>query len=235
MRAASSAAPAEGSSASRSSLALALWLLVAGLQIAAAFALGGGSSDSDGNDALYHYSLAVGSLVLYGVLVAVTFWIASLFPDRAAALGLRRFAPRTLWLVAGVIIVSLVVSAALEPILHAGREQGLEPDRWRPNRVAPFLLNALVIVTVVPFAEELFYRGLGVRVFRVLGTLVAVVSTALLFGLAHGILVALPALGFFGLCLAWLRARADSVWPGVIAHAVYNGLGIAAFFATSTS
>jgi membrane protease YdiL (CAAX protease family) len=89
-------------------------------------------------------------------------------------------------------------------------------------------------VTVVPFAEELFFRGLGVRALTILGSLVAAVGSAVLFGLAHGILVALPALGFFGLALAWLRLRTDSVWPGVVAHAVYNGLGVLAFFITST-
>jgi membrane protease YdiL (CAAX protease family) len=61
------------------------------------------------------------------------------------------------------------------------------------------------------------------------------VATALAFGLAHGILVGIPALGFFGLLLAWLRLRTESVWPCVLAHGVYNGLGILAFFVTSTS
>jgi membrane protease YdiL (CAAX protease family) len=65
--------------------------------------------------------------------------------------------------------------------------------------------------------------------------MVAIVATAVIFALAHGILAALPALGFFGLLLAWLRLRAESVWPGVIAHSLYNGLGILAFFLTSTS
>jgi membrane protease YdiL (CAAX protease family) len=216
-------------------LALLLWLLVAGLQVLAAFGLASGSSDSNapGDQPLYEYSLAIGSLVLYGILLAVTFWIASLFPDRLGALGLRRFPLRTLWLVLAVVVLGLVVSAALEPVLHAGREQGLEPDRWEPSRAAPFLLNALVIVTVVPFTEELFFRGLGVRVLTVLGSVGAAVASALVFGLAHGILVAVPALGFFGLCLAWLRLRTGSIWPGVLAHALYNGIGIAAFFATT--
>jgi hypothetical protein len=223
----------------RAALALALWLLVAGVQLAAVFALGPGedgeSSSPLASEPLYDYSLAAGSVVLYGILVAVTFWIASLYPNRTAALGLRRFPLRTLWLVLGVVVVSLIVSAALEPVLHAGREQGLEPEEWRPEKAAPFVLNAIVIVTVVPFAEELFFRGLGVRVFTVLGGVVAALSTAVIFGLAHGILVALPALGFFGLALAWLRLRTDSVWPGVAAHAVYNALGMVAFFVSSAS
>ena len=131
------------SSPARERIALALWLGIAALQIAVSFAVGGSGSDRDG-EPFYDYSLAVGSLLLYGVLVALTFWIASLFPNRLGALGLRSFPARTLWLVAGVVIASVAVSALLEPILHAGREQGLEPEEWRSDRVAPFVVNAVV-------------------------------------------------------------------------------------------
>ena len=53
------------------------------------------------------------------------------------------------------------------------------------------------------------------------------------FGFAHGLLVALPPLIVFGLGLAWVRVRSDSVWPGFIAHAAYNAIGIAISVATS--
>jgi membrane protease YdiL (CAAX protease family) len=215
--------------------ALLFWLLVAGIQLAAVFSLGPGDGDESGSEPLYDYSLAVGSLILYAVLVGVTFWIGSLFPARSAALGLRRFPARVLWVALGVVVASLIVSAALEPVLHAGREQGLEPEEWQPEKAAPFIVNSIVIVTIVPFAEELFFRGLGVRVFAIFGSVVAAVATALVFGLAHGIIVALPALGFFGVALAWLRLRTDSVWPCVAAHSLYNAVGVAAFFLTSSS
>jgi len=222
------------SPSTRERIALALWLGIAALQIAVSFAVGGSGSDRDG-EPFYDYSLAMGSLLLYGILIALTFWIASLFPNRLAALGLRSFPARTLWLVAGIVIASVAVSALLEPILHAGREQGLEPETWRPDRVAPFVVNAVVVATIVPFTEELFYRGLGVRVLRFLGPAVAVIGTAIVFSLAHGILVAVPALGFFALLLAWLRVRTDSVWPCVIAHSLYNGIGVLAFYLSSTT
>ncbi len=222
------------SSRGRARLALALWLGVATLQIAAAFALGGDESGA-GDEPLYSYSLAVGSVVLYGLLIGLTFWIASLVPDRLTSLGLRRFRPRALWTVAGIVVAALAVAAALEPVLHAGREQGLEPETWQPDRAAPFVLNAIVISTLVPFGEELFFRGLGIRVLVPFGAVVAVAGTALLFALAHGILVGIPALGFFALLLAWLRLRTESVWPCVIAHGVYNGLGVLAFFVVSSS
>jgi uncharacterized protein len=118
-------------------------------------------------------------------------------------------------------------------VLHAGREQGLEPEQWRSDRAAPFVLNAVVVSTLVPFAEELFFRGLGVRVLAIFGSVVAVVGTALIFALAHGILVAIPALGFFALLLGWLRVRTDSVWPCVVAHGLYNSVGVLAFFVSS--
>jgi hypothetical protein len=59
-----------------------------------------------------------------------------------------------------------------------------------------------------------------------MGGFVSIVGTALVFALAHGIFVAVPALGIFALALAWLRWRTESVWPGVIAHAAYNFLGV---------
>lgn len=225
---------ATAASPARERAALALWLGIAALQIATSFALGGSGSDREG-EPLYDYSFAVGSLILYGILIAVTFWIASLFPDRLAALGLRSFPARALWLVAGIVIASVAVSALLEPVLHAGREQGLEPQTWRPDRAAAFVVNAVVVATIVPFTEELFYRGLGIRVLRFLGPVAAIAGTAIVFSLAHGILVAVPALGFFALLLGWLRVRTDSVWPCAICHGLYNGIGVLAFYVSSTA
>ena len=217
----------------RERIALALWLGIAGLQIAAGFLLSGDASDSN-EDAFYTYSLAAGTIVLYAILIGATLWIATLYPHRLAALGLRGFNPRSLWLVLGVVVLALAVSAALEPVLHAGREQGLEPAEWRPDKVAPFVVNAIVVATIVPFTEELFFRGLGVRALLPLGRVASIVGTAVVFSLAHGILVAIPALGVFGLLLAWLRVRTESVWPCVIAHGSYNGLGVLFFYISLT-
>jgi membrane protease YdiL (CAAX protease family) len=126
----------------------------------------------------------------------------------------------------GLIILVLILASALEPVLHGGRDQGLSPDAWEPKHAGAFALNGLIVTTVVPFTEELFFRGLGVRALGFLGGLVAVVVTGLVFGLSHGILGALPPLVLFGVALGWVRLRADSVWPGVIAHGFYNGVGI---------
>jgi membrane protease YdiL (CAAX protease family) len=212
--------------------ALLFWATLALLQIAAAFALANPGQVEE-EPPIYEWSTAASALILYGLLLLLTYGIAALYPDVRRALGLRRFSPGFLWPAAGVVIASIVVAVALEPFLHAGEKQGIAPEEWRPDAIAPFVVNALLIVTWGPFAEELFYRGLGVTALGMFGPAVAIVGTALAFGLAHGLLVALPPLVVFGLGLAWLRVRSDSVWPGFIAHASYNAIGIGLAVATS--
>ena len=48
------------------------------------------------------------------------------------------------------------------------------------------------------------------------------------FGLAHGLVEALIVLVPFGIALAWLRDRADSVVPGMFVHGLFNGAALAA-------
>jgi uncharacterized protein len=227
MQTTSAPTSSEPSPWSRSDRALAVWLGVAGLLLLLVFAAGGAAGDDDPSDALFRYEFAVGSTLVYAILVAVTWVGAQGFADARRALGLRRFESRWIWITLGLTVLALVVSTALEPILHAGEEQGLAPERWQDDKAVAFAVNGAVVALLVPFAEELFFRGLGVRALGFLGQWVAIVATAAVFALAHGLLVGLPALGFFGLVLAWVRWRSRSVWPGFLAHALYNAVGIA--------
>jgi membrane protease YdiL (CAAX protease family) len=198
--------------------------------LAVAFVAGGfvsqATDTADTSNVLYDYGFAVGTLVIYAVLVGLTLTIALAYRQPAGAIGIRSFEWRWVGIAVGLIVLVLILAAALEPILHGGREQGLSPEQWQPRHAGAFALNGLVVSTIVPFAEELFFRGLGIRVLRFAGGAVAVVVTGLVFGLSHGILGALPPLVLFGLALGWVRLRADSVWPGMIAHGFYNGVGI---------
>jgi membrane protease YdiL (CAAX protease family) len=204
--------------------ALAAWLGVAALLVALGF-VGTSTGQSDPN-VLYDYSFAVGSTIIYAILVAVSFGIASALGRPFVAAGLAKFSWSWTWKAVGLIVVVLVVAQLLEPLLHAGEKQGLEPSVWRPDRAPAFALNALVASTVVPFAEELFFRGVGVRALLRFGGPSAIGVTALVFGLGHGILAALPVLVLFGAALGWVRLRSDSVWPGMIAHGFFNGFAL---------
>ena len=52
--------------------------------------------------------------------------------------------------------------------------------------------------------------------------------TAVAFGLAHGLFVALPILTLFGLVLAVVRERTASLYPPILLHALFNGIALLA-------
>jgi len=212
---------------------LAVWSGIALGLIVLGFA--GTSSGGVEPDVLYDYSFGIGSIFIYAILIGITFAVASGLGDPLEAAGLKRFAWKWVGIALGLIVLVLILGQALEPILHAGEEQGLEPTEWRPDRAGAFLLNAVVVSTVVPFAEELFFRGVGVPAWLPFGAPTALLVTAFAFGLGHGLLVALPVLVPFGLAQAWVRWRSDSVWPGIIAHAAYNGAALLVVYITLTN
>jgi membrane protease YdiL (CAAX protease family) len=182
-------------------------------------------------DVLYQWSTAIGSAVLFGVIVALVLMIAR--PD-FDLLALRRPLSwrRALLQMLGVLVAIYVITAAVSPLLHPGREQGLTPDHWDSSRAAPFLANAFVVCVLAPITEELTFRGLGFSLLRPLGATAAVLLTALAFGLAHGLVDALPVLFAFGVGLAYIRLRQDSVVPGMVLHGLFNAIALAVAVST---
>ena len=84
----------------------------------------------------------------------------------------------------------------------------------------------LAVTFVGPFVEELIFRGLGFTLTSPYGKWVAILTTGVLFGLYHGLLVALPVLTVFGIVIGWLRARTDSLYPCVVLHSIFNGVAL---------
>lgn len=181
------------------------------------------------DDLLYRWSSAIGALIQYGIILGIVLAIA------------RGIAPATLGLVrpgswaaaagrvASALVAIFVIGAVLNVFLEAGKEQGLVPNGWDSSRAAPFVANFVVVAGVAPFVEELTYRGLGFAAVRdAFGNGAAVVVTALAFGLAHGLFVALPVLTIFGLILAWVRLKTGSIYPTIALHALFNGIALIA-------
>ena len=204
---------------------IVVWLAVSAVLVLAAFWGARQGSESDG-DILYDPDLAASGLVFYGIIAVISLLIGLAYPRRADALGFRRFRMRWVWMSFLVVVATTIAAIATEPFLHGAEEQGFGADRWEPEHAGAFAANVVVLVLIGPFTEELFFRGLGVRVFMAFGGVAAILVTGVVFGLVHGILGALPPLVLFGIGLAWVRLRSASLWPGVIGHVAYNGLGV---------
>jgi membrane protease YdiL (CAAX protease family) len=189
------------------------------------------TSGTPDRNVLYRYSTAVGSAVVYGVLLLIVLAIAGWRTD---LLALRR--PRSWPVALGLGLVLLVgvyvVVALIDPVLHGGREQGLTPTGWQPRHAAAYVANAVVVAGVAPVVEELTYRGLGVSLLAKYGRWVAIVVVGCCFALDHGLVQAFPELALFGCALAWLRLRTASVYPGMLLHATFNGIALVLAVAT---
>ena len=177
-------------------------------------------------DVLYHYDTAVSGVVFYALTLAILAWIARGLPRPRIGLRAPKSWPRALGFALVTLIVLLLAEAALESILHATREQGLAPARWRPERALPFALNAAVVVLAAPLVEELTFRGVGFSLLARFGALAAVAGTAAAFAADHGLVQGFPALFLFGLAVALVRLRTGSIYPGMLLHACFNAFAL---------
>lgn len=176
-------------------------------------------------------SAAVPLLALTGAAtLATAFAVLALRVRWPAAIGLRRAAPR--WLLLGVAagLVTRVLAIGV-----GWSYQQLTGDLSNPQA---FLGDALagddaltlagIMLTgalLVPFAEELLFRGIGYGALRRYGVWVAVPASAALFAIAHGVNVILVIAFVLGIVCALLYERSRSVWPAVVTHVVFNASG----------
>jgi membrane protease YdiL (CAAX protease family) len=204
---------------------LLAWLALVGAQILLNYSIRASSGTPDRN-AVYHYSTSIGAVIFYGVVFVLLLAISR--DEAGALLALRR--PRS-WggaaRTAGLVIVGVVVfEYALNPLLHPDREQGLTPTHWEASHAGAFAMSFVALAVVGPFVEEATFRGLGYSLLEPYGTVFAVLAIGLLFGLAHGLVQALPILVALGVGLAYLRAKSDSLYPCVILHGVFNAIAL---------
>jgi membrane protease YdiL (CAAX protease family) len=205
---------------------LVLWLAFVAVFAALSYGarISGGRPDAN---VLYRWSTFESFLLQYGLIALIVWGIAGL-GNRRELFALRR--PLSWGRAAGIgvaiVVAMAVLSTILGPILHPGREQGLTPTHWEGSHAAPYIANAFAIGVVAPIVEELTFRGLGFSLLRPYGEWLAIVLVGVLFGVAHGLVQALPLLVALGCGLAYLRSRVDSVYPGMIVHGFFNAAAL---------
>lgn len=218
---------------------LAAWLVFVGVLTLLAYGARLGDTETP-DDLAYRYSSSVAALIQYGVMLGILLLIARGLPKRELfafrrpaswrrALGLAALALGAIYLSALVYERVLAIFGDWDP----SEEQGLVPDGWDSSRAGAFVAFFVVVTLIAPAVEEMTYRGLGISLLLPWGALLAVGVTGILFGAAHGLIVALPILTVFGLVVGWLRVRTDSIYPGMVLHGTFNGIALIASVLTS--
>lgn len=117
------------------------------------------------------------------------------------------------------VLVILILSALPESWMESYAEAS---SYLSDTGALAFLSTALI----APLTEEVIFRGLiQSRLSRVMPGWLAVLLSALLFGLCHGQPVWMGYAFLLGLVFGFIALRARSVLPTVAAHVVFNTIG----------
>ena len=177
-------------------------------------------------------SAVLGLFVAQSLLMMGLTWLVVLRPHRLglADIGLRP-ADRGWYRLAVAVGLACVPAVAL--INYALQEltggpvdnpqlEALAPEGFSWTSLAAMLL---LVGVLVPFIEEVIFRGLVLGWLRKhLRFVYAAPISALLFSVVHGIPDLMPALAVMGLVLAAMKERSGSLWPSIIVHGVFNAL-----------
>lgn len=129
------------------------------------------------------------------------------------------------------VVVSVTIS--LLP-LPAAWFEGLE-DQYAYLGESNIWLELLSTAVVTGLLEEIIFRGLAeTRLRRGMPRGVAMVGSALIFGMCHGTPIAIGYATLLGLLFSlldngvgkWLDRRCDSILPSVVTHMFFNACGL---------
>jgi membrane protease YdiL (CAAX protease family) len=139
-----------------------------------------------------------------------------------ATQGLRAAKPR--YWVEAVLVTAATAALAfgwIEVLKSALPGADAEFSALRNEIGLPMML---FVVSFCPGVfEELAFRGLlQGRLYPLMGRIQAILVCGTAFGVAHGITVGLPFHIGIGIWLAFLRDRSGSLFPGMLAHMLYN-------------
>ena len=99
------------------------------------------------------------------------------------------------------------------------------------NASLPYFLALLALAGVlIPIVEELMFRRLLFGLLRPIGTVAAMLATALIFAAAHGFLYGLPALLGLGLVFQWQYLHTGNLLTPMMTHIIYNCISLTLVF-----
>ncbi|MBT7264891.1 MAG: CPBP family intramembrane metalloprotease [Waddliaceae bacterium] len=146
------------------------------------------------------------------------------------------------WCVAAPVVIATVELCAIVVLYITGTVEGEQSavTQFRATMEYPVLkaVMAVMIVTIVPFTEELLFRGyLQNFLKKITSRSVAIIVTALIFTMFHysyGIgmknIVLLSGLFVFSIALGYICERQKSLWAAITLHMIFNAVTITALF-----
>lgn len=168
------------------------------------------------------------SVQTVGLLGAIYFFAIFRRGLAWAEIGLRPLPQGWLARAAGVGVIAFVLSILVN--LGVQSLMAEPPRNPQLDLIAPdgfswsgLLITLAFVGAIVPFAEELFFRGLVYGWLRQrMSVWLAASVSGLGFAVLHGIWWLIPALLLLGVILALIYERSGSIWTAVVTHGLFN-------------
>lgn len=97
-------------------------------------------------------------------------------------------------------------------------------DEPKINSVIDIIALFIGTAVIPPLIEEFAMRNVVMQPLRKYGNLFAIIISAFAFGIFHGTPTQIPFAFLCGLFLSYAVIATDSIWTGIIIHAVVNGV-----------
>jgi membrane protease YdiL (CAAX protease family) len=186
---------------------------------------------------LLPFTQNVQNFVIYGMFEAfvllVIYILVRLYGQQFPDLGLRKWQSQWLLLVAGGFFSYFVLSVMVR--YFVGSFISVPEEVQQVGFTSPtgpeLVLVFLMLVVLVPFAEEVLFRGFlfkGVR--SKFSFVVTALVVSVLFAVAHGQLDVGLDVFALSIVLCYLREQTGSIWPGVLLHSLKNGIAFLLLF-----
>ena len=165
-------------------------------------------------------------LIFYGAIFGLGWW----FGPRAVGLNLDSLG--FLWIRwkrltrygGGALILSLVFSGSYVLVCEYFDAKWLLPAENLPLPYSS-IMGLLVLMTVVPLAEETFFRGfLYGGLTRRWGNFVGIMISSGMFAMIHIEIGHLIPAFVSGLIFSWAYRYSGSLWPAIFAHGGHNAV-----------
>ncbi len=178
------------------------------------------------------YLVGIAVEVVLGA-IAVAFVLLERLPVRET---LRLQWPR--WETFGMSVIlavglwTITLSVNFLTKLLFGYSTPVTPDVF-PSDALSALLTVVAATVAAPIFEEIMFRGYVQRAYERKGPWLGIFLTGVLFALYHMRFQGGFALIPIALTLSFLTWRSDSLFPGMLLHAVYNGVVTTLMLATN--
>ena len=126
----------------------------------------------------------------------------------------------------GLMVLANLVASILMNILSAfGLPRPTSIDTM-DTTVLSLVLNLVSTAVLPALVEEMVFRGYILGGLRPQGDGLAIVFSAVFFGLLHGNLLQIPFAFILGLIFGYLTVQTGSIWPAVLLHFLNNAFSV---------